>query len=200
MNYDDMNDISLPILEQYENSIECSCELCQVSCRACPGVATPQDIRNIVKYSGTAATILESPKRERITIFDTFLLDHFQVEDIEDAKINDKIVCNTKPGVIKPSQRINGTCVFFDQDTESCDIHPVAPFGCRKKRECDPIDVVNDTTRTAKLEQKLSRDKYYQLLCRFIRSKGGIAPKQADSKRVYDEMVDDLTESEGNDE
>jgi Fe-S-cluster containining protein len=92
----------------------CACDRCSRFCKFIPGVLAPGDPELIAAHLG-----------------------------ITSAEVNEKLLAS--PGAlvmnrltrqtgrvptIVPDRDANGVCVFLDQGTGLCTIHPFAPFGC----------------------------------------------------------------------
>jgi Fe-S-cluster containining protein len=102
----------------------CKCEACKAPCKTMPGFLVPGDLERIAAYLDTPLT-------------DEFIARNFRVAS--GGTVPFEMVGKTLPRpamVLVPDQRPSGDCVFFQNGL--CQIHPVAPFGCRMFEWCHP--------------------------------------------------------------
>ncbi len=94
---------------------KCACKACQEFCKTIPGMLTYEDLIEIQKYLQCSLVRLNSKLRSS-----------------QGALLGNPITGETyRIGTIVPAQKPNGTCVWWDEQTGLCEIHPVAPYGCR---------------------------------------------------------------------
>jgi Fe-S-cluster containining protein len=100
----------------------CKCDKCKAPCQTMPGFLVPGDLEQIADYLG-------------VTLTDEFITRNFRVASggTVPYQITDKL--HPRPAlVLVPDQRPSGDCVFYQSGL--CQIHPVAPFGCRMFEMC----------------------------------------------------------------
>jgi len=93
---------------------ECSCTDCQRPCQHMPGMCVPGDAERIMDFLGLPMT--QAPKWFNAS---------------PGAKVGTVDGRTWRIGTIVPAVKSDGSCVHFNQSTGKCQIHEVAPFGCR---------------------------------------------------------------------
>jgi len=93
---------------------ECACAECVACCKRQPGPLAPGDLEEITGFLGL-------PVDEVRALFVAS----------RGTLVMDRRTRRTRwIGSITPARKPNGSCIFLDDATERCTIHPVAPFGC----------------------------------------------------------------------
>jgi len=93
----------------------CACSECVGCCKRQPGPLAPGDLQAIGRF------LWNLPEEDVRALF---------VASRGSLVLDRRTGRKRWVGSITPARKPNGTCVFFDDATERCTIHPVAPFGC----------------------------------------------------------------------
>jgi Fe-S-cluster containining protein len=104
-----------------EKRFSCDCNGCKKACTVKPGWMLPGESEKIADHLGI-------PLKE---LFDRFLLVDYYMNYKEGHRyLLSPALKGGVPGTMTPSDP-RGTCIFYDEKTEHCQIHPVAPYECR---------------------------------------------------------------------
>ena len=104
-----------------EPRISCDCNKCKGACTVKPGWMLPGEAEKIAEHLGI--TLQE--------LFDDFLLVDYYLSYQKGHKyLLSPALKGKKPGDMTPSNPM-GVCIFFDEETEHCQIHEVAPYECQ---------------------------------------------------------------------
>ena len=115
--------LTLPtlIINYMEPRISCDCNKCKGACTVKPGWMLPGEAEKIAEHLGI--TLQE--------LFDDFLLVDYYLSYQKGHKyLLSPALKGKKPGDMTPSNPM-GVCIFFDEETEHCQIHEVAPYECQ---------------------------------------------------------------------
>lgn len=139
-------------LDQYERNY-CDCRKCTLACRHMPGSLAPGDLEKIAQYCGRPAATV------------SFVEEHFVASEgpiirlmVPDPDGPPRLEDHHVPTIV-PRQEEDGSCVFLDEEGH-CMIHPVAPFGCRTFKVCDPPSEKDDEKSKAMLRQIVNQPAY----------------------------------------
>lgn len=157
-------------LEQYERSY-CDCSKCTLACKHMPGTLAPGDFEKIAAY-------LEQPANV------SFLENFFVASDgpLVAKKQPDGVVIQYQIPTLVPAQHENGECVFLGENGE-CEIHPVAPFGCRNYKVCDDSANMADSLKSAHLLNVICRTPSYGGTVEYLEDQGLKARPLMERKR-----------------
>ena len=92
----------------------CACPECVACCKRQPGPLAPGDLPRIGDF-------LKLPEEEVRALF---------VASPGALVMDTRTGATRRIGTITPARKANGSCIFLDDATERCTIHPVAPWGC----------------------------------------------------------------------
>lgn len=95
--------------------IYCTCAKCQATCRVMPGLCIPGDLDRIAR----AAAPLDLWSGEDAEGCKNWTANHFLASAETD----------NVPSIVMAARK-DGSCVFFNHESERCVIHESAPFGC----------------------------------------------------------------------
>jgi len=124
----------------------CSCNECREYCKLMPGYLILDDVIAIYHYLNPAVS------------FNQYYKLYFLASPGAIVMKNGKI---GRIGTLVPRRKLNGNCIFFTAE-QKCQIHPVAPFGCRyfdhstTKKKGDSISQVG-------LELIFKSKKYFEI-------------------------------------
>lgn len=105
-----------------EERFSCECKGCKSACKVKPGWMLPGEAEIIADHLGI-------PLKE---LFDRFLLVDYYLSGKEGHKyLLSPALKNKNTGTMTPSNPM-GVCIFFDEITEHCQIHKVAPYECQR--------------------------------------------------------------------
>jgi Fe-S-cluster containining protein len=155
-----------------------------------PGMLDVKDVRVISEESG-----FKDPESDECY---EFVTTHFAAS--EGALVSGPMGVVRVPTIV-PQQRDDGTCVFFDRDSEQCKIHSVAPYGCRmvdyhmSKGESDK--------RMLPALYEVYHDDFYQGLVSLLyisevvdETKNTIAPSLLERRRRAEELIAEVRQEE----
>jgi len=143
-----------------------------------PGSLAPGDIERIANFCGVECD-------------SHFLESHFAASDGPIVRIKDKDgLKDTHIPTIVPQQKEDGSCVFLDENNK-CSIHPVAPFGCRNFKVCDPPSY-EDSCKSAHMLREVVATREYLMAWSFLTSLGIIVEPLLDRRKNLNKALAEL--------
>ena len=162
-------------LEQYERSY-CGCDMCKAACHNMPGMLAPGDLQQIAVECDKEPTDL------------SWVNTHFC------ASAGAAVLIDGNPAripTIVPAQKPNGHCVFLN-DEDRCEIHRVAPFGCRCFNVCDEENREEDLDSSSACLAQCAADDRYRGTWAWLRSHGSIASPLRDRRSALQAELDEI--------
>lgn len=158
----------MSIRDQFKRTV-CACERCSRFCRFMPGVLASGDVELIAAHLGITTAemngkLLASPGA---------------------VMMNRQTRAATRVHTLVPDRTPEGACVFLDQATGLCTIHPVAPFGCAYMDDHMPAQECN--RRSVELHVGIHNDPLYQARWQKLWNAGRRAPAP-ETLRAKDKM------------
>jgi Fe-S-cluster containining protein len=163
----------MSIRTRYKRTV-CACPSCAEHCRHLPGCLAPGDLELITEWLN----------REDASDTDRVLAKDLEI--LFCASPGALVAREGTPfriGTIVPAKTETGACVFLDETTGRCLIHPVAPFGCAFFDNHISVQESNHRSRAMLLEILQSPD-YKQARRRMI-DRGQVAQAPEDLRREY---------------
>lgn len=113
----------------------CACQRCRACCKTMPGMLVPGDLETILGAYG--------PCDQDQEVVEEWVISHFAAS--EGALVAGPYGLGRIPTIVAAHVGAdNSRCVFLNED-DLCEIHSVAPFGCRmldthmEREQSDPI-------------------------------------------------------------
>ena len=139
-----------------EERFSCDCRGCKSACKVKPGWMLPGEAEIIAEYLGI--TLKE--------LFDKCLLIDYYLSSAEGHKfLLSPALKNVPTGTMTPSNPM-GECIFFDNETEHCQIHKVAPYECRMYNHDKDKTIVQK--RHKWIAEQWDNEKEYKYLVKLL--------------------------------